>query len=60
LDEIGTSEVQNRIFKRVYQTSKDLPDSMEEETQISPSLNSEQIAQYITEMMKERGMVEHK
>jgi hypothetical protein len=60
LDEIGTSEVQDRIFKRVYQTSKDLSDTMEEETQISPSLSSEQIAQYITEVMKERGMVEHK
>jgi hypothetical protein len=60
LDSIGTSEMHDKIFKKVVQTSKIASKSMEDETKISPSLTSEQIASYINEVMKERGIIEKK
>lgn len=55
---IGTSEMRGKIYKRAFELSRKFSDSMEEETYISPSLTTQQVKDYINEVMKERGIVE--
>jgi hypothetical protein len=56
IENIGTSEMRYKIYKRVFELSKKLSDSMEEETYVSSSLTTEQVKDYINEVMEERGI----
>ncbi len=58
IERIGTSEMTDMIYKRTFELTKKLEDSMVKESQVSPSLTTEQVMDYIDEVMKEKGMID--
>jgi hypothetical protein len=56
VEQIGTSEMSELIYKRTLGITKKLSETMREETNITPSLTLEQVKSYIDEVMLEKGL----
>jgi len=55
---IGASEMTDMIYRRTFDLSKKLSVTMVKETNVSPSLTSDQVKDYIDEVMREKGMID--
>lgn len=58
IDNIGTSEMSTIVYKRTLELTKKLSDSMLQDSNVRPSLTSEQVRDYIEEVMREKGMID--